>query len=182
MARTKTRRVAKVVDPDLIRQADPTPEQRAKSIYVVAEVQNPFEHTEPGTPARTNVCKRIPSWQIIASRGSYSAETVAILTWYADRYALASSGLTMDSCARLMGTGGGGNSLAPNEAAMNARSDCKLALKEIKSGVDEFMAVMHDDMTFEQIGDNSYQRARAAKLFKVAASWLLLKCGHRVMA
>lgn len=178
-----SRRKAVAREPAVIAQANPTPEQRARSVYVVAETVDPYGETVVQGKVRTHkVCRRQPLYVTLVSRGRLDEQTRRVLDWYADRHALAIKGLTVDSLARSDSRGGG--DLSPSEAAMQARDDVAWAKSHI--GASErpiFEAVMEREETFAEIGRGNRRReALASTQFRLAASQLLLRIGHCVLS
>lgn len=187
---------ARQTEPAVIAQANPTPEQRARSQFVEATVPNPAGAVvtittrnidgEPVTERvihQHKVCRRQPVYVTLHGRGGICDNTRKVLDWYDGRYWLSVKGLTHDSLA-ITEARSGGSGYCPTDGAMNARSDVEWARSYIRNG-DElrvFRAVMEEERTLTEIGGHhGAGKERAAKLFKLAANWLLLGVGSRIL-
>ena len=166
---------------DVIAQANPTPEQRGRSSYVVAKTVDPYGETVvQGRIKVHRVCRRQPVYVMLHSRGVICDQTRVVLDWYDGRLALARKGLTTDSLARAGASGG--QRRAPSAAAADARSDVEWARSFIRGGLRVFDDVMERELTFAEIGGgNSRKEAQASAEFKLAAAWLVLKIGPKVI-
>ena len=173
-------------DPAIIAQADPTPEQRARYAYAVAETVDPYGETiVQGRVKPHAVCRRQPVYVTLHGRGGICDRTRAVLDWYDQRLCLARKGLTIDSLALAAGRGGttrGGSGYTPTAAAAAARSDVQWARGFITAGLGVFDAVMGQEMTFAEIaGGSGAKAARASRAFKAAAAEVLKGVGGRVL-
>jgi hypothetical protein len=171
----------------VIAQADPTPEQRARYAYAVAETVDPYGETlVQGRVKPHRVCRRQPVYVTLHGRGGICDRTRAVLDWYDQRLSLARKGLTIDSLALAAGRGGatrGGSGYTPSDASAAARSDVQWARSFITQGLGVFDAVMGAEMTFTEIaGGSGAKAARASRAFKAAAEELLRGVGARVLA
>lgn len=181
----RTRKPRGVTEAAIIAQANPTAEQRGRSIYVEDKTVDPFGETlVQGKVMQHRVCRRQPVYVTLHGRKGICDRTRAVLDWYDARLALARKGLTVDSLARANGLGGGNSKHTPTDAATNARSDVDWARSYI-GNADElrvFDDVMEHERTFDEIaGGNSRKAKRASDEFKLAASWLLLGIGSQVL-
>jgi hypothetical protein len=187
MARRRQSRPQRQSEHEVIAQANPTPEQRGKSRFVVALTINPEGATEIIQAGKTmiadhKVCRKQPPW--LNLRGGLNDDTLKVLAWYDDRLSLARKGMTMDSIGKLLRPMGGGTQ-APVEAAMQARIDVDHARAHIRDGLclRVFDEVMEHERTFTDLGGgNNEHEAAMIKAFKLAANWLLLGIGGRVLA
>lgn len=180
----KTKRIRREkVDP-ITQQTDPVREQLAKREHGIRDTIDPNEHNKPGDPAKHRAFFFTPSYATIAARGCYSDETTAVLNWYADRLATSRLGATK-SCLDTSGCGNG--NYTRSEAVGNAIDDVAdaFALVLSKAGnvaAETFNAVMHYDKTLTEIsGGNTKRAEQASRAFYLAASWLMLGYGHKVM-
>lgn len=180
----KVKRIRTVKPDPITQQVNPVREQMAKREHRIGDTINPWEHNEPGEPAKHKAFFFTPSWQTIASRGCYSADTTAALSWYAERLATSRLG-AVKSCLDTSGCGNG--NYTRSEAVGRAVDDVADAFGLIMSkagevAADTFNAVMHYDKTLSEIsGGNTKRAEHASKMFYLAASWLMLGFGHRVM-
>jgi hypothetical protein len=182
----RARRATPQREPAVIAQADPTPEQRARYAYAVAETVDPYGETLVQGRIRSHaVCRRQPVYVTLHGRGGICDRTRAVLDWYDQRLSLARKGLVIDSLALADGRGGatrGGSGYTPTDAAAAARSDVQWARSFISQGLGIFDAVMDQEMTFAEIAGGSGTKAgRASRAFKAAAAEVLSGVGARVL-
>jgi hypothetical protein len=182
----RSRRGGAKGEPAVIAQADPTPEQRTRYAYAVAQTVDPYGETVvQGRIQQHPVCRRQPVYVTLHGRGGICDRTRAVLDWYDQRLSLARKGLTIDSLALARGRGGatrGGSGYTPTDAAAAARSDVQWARSFITAGLGVFDAVMDQEMTFAEIAGGSGARAaRASRAFKAAAAEVLKGVGARVL-
>lgn len=170
-------------------QADIVKEQARRFSHVAAVVANPLgEVAIKGEVKQHKACRRMAHFETLYASKVFDRSVFAVLEWYADRLALASSGMFKSALA----VGGGGGSafahVPATAAATEARSDVDWARAFIPADLrPAFDGVMADGDTFEAIGARIYanvspERARkkASSAFKIAANHLLLGCGHLV--
>lgn len=162
----KSKRIRKAVEAEIIRQADPTPEQRLKSQFAVVDAENPYKHSKPGEPSRTTACRRISPHAYLYQRGSIDKRTMAILEWYEGRW----DRMNASDAPSSMGSGGGSN-YGPTESQIDAASDVKLADSFIPNDCWlTWVAVMKEGKSIlEHAGKLSSQRNRAKVLLVRAA-------------
>ena len=146
--------------------------------FEVAEIGNPYgEVVIRGEIRRHKVVRRVLHYEALHKAGKIDRATFACLDWFADRLALANSGLV--KCGLNVSGGGGVSSshIPTNEAAMQARSDVAWARRFIRDR--ETLAVFDLSMegqTFDRIGPSVFpalsvdtSKRKASKLFNVAA-------------
>lgn len=165
--------------------------------YEVAEVQNPYgEVVIRGEMRRHKAVRRVPHFETLYRSKVIDRTVFACLEWYADRLALAQSGLI--KCGlNISGSVGGSafHHIPTAQAAMEARSDVDWArgfipdndLRRVFDGVMGSMEAEGGD-TFETIGVQVYPsvcsdraKRKASSAFKVAANYLLAGIGSRVV-
>lgn len=178
------RRPNRPTEPAIIAQANPTLEQRARFNYVEDKTVDPFGETlVQGKVTQHKVCRRQPVYVTLHHRKGICDRTRAVLDWYDARLALARKGLIVDSLARANGLGGGNGNHTPTDAAADARSDVEWARSYIKSGLGVFDQVMEQELSFTNIsGRNTVRKRQAVTAFTIAANWLLLGIGTKVLA
>lgn len=170
----------------LIAQANITAEQSGRYHHVVAEVANPYgEVVQRGEFRRHKAVKRLPHFEALFRAKVFDRTVFTALEWYDEQQGAAAAG--MFKCG-LAGGGGGGSSsshIPTSEMAMQARSNVEWALDFIPPALRPvFVAVMHDDETFEEAGRRLFAnlstdraRRRVSTEFKLAANHLLLGIG-----
>jgi hypothetical protein len=165
--------------------------------YEVAEVQNPYgEVIIRGEIRRHKAVRRVPRFETLYRSKVIDRTVFACLEWYADRLAMAQSGLI--KCGLDVSGSGGGSAfhhIPTTQAAMEARSDIDWArgfipdndLRQVFDGVMGSMDAEGDD-TFEAIGAAVYPhvcsdraKRKASSAFKIAANYLLAGIGARVV-
>ena len=165
--------------------------------YEVAEVQNPYgEVIIRGEIRRHKAVRRVPRFETLYRSKVIDRTVFACLEWYADRLAMAQSGLI--KCGLDVSGSGGGSAfhhIPTTQAAMEARSDVDWArgfipdndLRQVFDGVMGSMDAEGDD-TFEAIGAAVYShvcldraKRKASSAFKIAANYLLAGIGARVV-
>ncbi|WP_066526656.1 hypothetical protein [Erythrobacter sp. CCH5-A1] len=165
--------------------------------YEVAEVQNPYgEVIIRGEIRRHKAVRRVPRFETLYRSKVIDRTVFACLEWYADRLAMAQSGLI--KCGLDVSGSGGGSAfhhIPTTQAAMEARSDVDWArgfipdndLRQVFDGVMGSMDAEGDD-TFEAIGAAVYPhvcsdraKRKASSAFKIAANYLLAGIGARVV-
>lgn len=175
-------------EPEIVTAANPTEQQRARFDYREDKTINPHGAavtiTQDKVEVHTHkVCRRQPVYVTLHNRKGICDRTRAVLDWYDARLALARKGLTVDSLARANGLGGGNGKHTPSDAAADARSDVDWARGFIQAGLNVFDQVMEHELSFTTIGGgNNRMEERARTEFKLAANWLLLGAGSRVLA
>lgn len=157
----------------VIAQANPTPEQRARAVYVETQTVDPYGQTlVQGKIRRHAACLREPAYVTLHRRKVVSDDERRALDWYDERLAFARKGLTRDSTCALTSRGGAGD-VTPSEAAINARQAIRWAKAQIQSGLLVFEQVMEQELSLSEIGGNGGAgKARARVAFKEAAGWL----------
>ena len=174
----------------LIAQAKASGANLADGTFEVAEVVNPYgEVIIRGEVRRHKAVRRVPTYETLHKRGKIDRQAFVCLEWFADRLALAHSGLIR--CG-LNVTGGGstGATIPTTEAAMIARSDVAWARAFIRDTEARavFDCVMSDGHTFERVGALVFPslsldtaKRKASRLFHVAAKALREGIGSKVI-
>lgn len=181
----------------VLRQAFSNGARLDRGTYEVAEVQNPYgEVIIRGEIRRHNAVRRVPRFETLYRSKVIDRTVFACLDWYADRLAMAQSGLI--KCGLDVSGSGGGSAfhhVPTTQAAMEARSDVDWArgyipdndLRRVFDGVMGSLEAEGDD-TFETIGAQVYPnvcsdraKRKASSAFKIAANYLLAGIGARVV-
>lgn len=163
-----------------------------RGTFEVSEVANPYgEVIIRGELRRHKAVRRVPHFETLYRSKVIDRTVFACLEWYADRLALARSGLI--KCG-LDTSGSGGGSAAHHipttEAAMHARSDVDWARGFIPDNDLRavFDGVMEDGDSFAAIAGRVYPhvcadraKRKASSAFKIAANYLLAGIGARVV-
>ncbi|MDE1914725.1 MAG: hypothetical protein KGJ57_17500 [Sphingomonadales bacterium] len=145
--------------------------------FATQYVPNPFgEVMKDGLPVRHPAVKRKPQYELLRSRNVITAQQEAALAWYADRLALAESGMISNPLA---GNGGGaaGSGIPISEARMDALRDVEWARQQIafhdgetdgaRIGVvalEVFDAVMAEEISFIEAA----RRERANRYVRIS--------------
>jgi hypothetical protein len=135
----------------VVRQAGVTAEQSARARFEAAAVPNPLRTVDAiGQPLVHLACRRVPHYETLYRSKVIDRYAFAALEWYADRLALAHSGLF--KCGLDTAGSGGGSSAShvpSSAAAVGARSDIDWARQFIPAALREvFDAVMVDGLSF----------------------------------
>lgn len=166
MARIKVKRAARPVEDEIIRQANPTPEQRLKALYGAEDAENPYKHSKPGEPSRTVTCRRITPHLYLYRRGSIDKWTMNVLEWYEGRWdRMTSSDRSND------GGSGGPKNYGPTQSQVEASSDVTKADRLVPPECwATWCAVMKEGKSIsEHAGNLSSVRNRAKVLLVKAA-------------
>ena len=175
----------------LILQADIPAEQVRRARYEVSKVPNPHGEfvRRDGTLVRHKAVRRVPHFETLYRSKVVDRTVFVVLEWYAERLALAQSGLFRCGLDVSGGDRGSAHSHVPaSHAAVEARSDIAWARGFIPLSLrPSFDGVMEDGDTFEAIGRRVHAglcidraRRRASAEFKLAANHLLLGIGARL--
>lgn len=144
-----------VVDP-VIEQARSNGAQLDRGEFEVVPVPNPHgEVMRDGAPIRHYSVKRKPQFELLRSRRVITDKQAEILTWFAERQALAESGMIRNPLGST-GSGGAGVGLPITEARMGAVRDVDWVRAAIYGDggqlgtmlLDVFHAVMSDEISF----------------------------------
>lgn len=191
--RSKSRSVSKAAKPTppppvhpLIVQAEIPAAQRERFDHEVAVVANPYgEVVQAGEFRRHKAVRRVPHFEALYRRKAFDRTVFTALEWYAGQWAQAQAG--MFKCGLdTSGVGGSTSSHIPtSEARMQASSNIEWALSAIPGDARYvFMAVMHDEATFDEAARVLYPsisadagKRKASAMFKLAANYLLLGVG-----
>lgn len=163
-----------------------------RGTFEVAQVENPYgEVIIRGELRRHKAVRRVPHFETLYRSKVIDRTVFACLEWYADRLALAQSGLI--KCGLdTSGSGGGSpaHHIPTTEAAMHARSDVDWARGFIPDNDVRavFDGVMEDGDSFAAIGERVYPhvcadraKRKASSAFKIAANYLLIGIGAHVV-
>jgi hypothetical protein len=163
-----------------------------RGAFEVAQVPNPHgEVVVRGEVRRHKAVRRVPHFETLYRSKVIDRHVFVCLEWYAERLALAQSG--MFKCGLDVSGSGGGTAhshVPTTQAAMEARSDVAWARGFVPD--DDlrlvFDGVMELEETFVQIGARVYAgmssdrgKRKASSAFKLAANHLLKGVGHRLM-
>lgn len=165
--------------------------------YEVAAVPNPYgEVVIRGEVRRHKAVRRVPRFETLYRSKVIDDTVFACLAWYAARLAAAQGGLIR--CGLDVSGAGGGSAfhhIPTTQAAMEARADVDWArgfvpdndLRAVFDGVMGSLDAEGDD-NFETIGRAVYPsicadraKRKASSAFKVAANYLLIGIGGRVV-
>lgn len=158
------KRANKVVLDPVMQQALANGAQLSRGEYEVVSVPNPYgEVMKDGNPVPQRSVKRKPQYELLRSRGVITKQQAGILEWYAERLALAGSGMVKNALA---GNGGGsaGVGIPISEARMDALRDIDWVRGIIevcdgegddgiraRSMLEVFDAVMAEEVSFKEI-------------------------------
>lgn len=180
MARTKTRRVAKVLsemDQFLAThgEAKQTDEQRAAFEYELIETVNPYANDEPGKPTRAKAVRKVAPHTFLWRKGSIDAPTHFVMETYSEKWAL--SGLSYSRCALNREVGGGkGECSLSQQKAIDWITKADAAMPDAYRSA--WMAVVRDGQSvLEYAGPASRGRNRAVQELKSGARALRQKMG-----
>lgn len=161
-----------VVDP-VIEQARSNGAKLERGEFEVVPVPNPHgEVLKDGAPVRHYSIKRKPQFELLRSRRVITDKQAEILAWYADRRALAESGMIRNPLGST-GGGGAGVGLPITEARMGAVHDIEWARAAVFGNggqlgtalLEAFDAVMIDEISFVEA-----VRRRRAKRYVLGLS------------
>tara|TARA_R110000782_G_scaffold167129_9_gene259354 strand:+ start:86222 stop:86854 length:633 start_codon:yes stop_codon:yes gene_type:complete len=143
----------------LIGQAISNGARLDRGVYEVALVQNPYgEVVIRGEMRRHKAVRRVPHFETLYRSRVIDAHVFACLEWYADRLALAQSGLFR--CGLDVSGGGGGSAashIPTTQAAMEARSDVEWARGFVAVQLlPAFDAVMVDGISIREAARRGY--------------------------
>lgn len=175
----------------LIGQALANGAQLDRGKFEVAQVANPHgEVIVRGEVRQHKAVRRVPHFETLYRSKVIDRHVFVCLEWYAERLALAQSGMFKCGLDTSGGAGGSAQSHVPTtQAAMEARSDVNWARGLIPDNDlrQVFDGVMQDEATFAELGERVYPllssdraKRKASSAFKVAANHLLLGVGHHL--
>jgi hypothetical protein len=166
--------------------------------YEVAAVPNPYgEVVIRGELRRHKAVRRVPRFETLYRSKVIDDTVFACLAWYAARLAVAQGGLIR--CGLDVSGAGGGSAfhhIPTTQAAMEARDDVAWARRfipaqgELRAVFDGVMGSVDadGDADFATIGAAVYPglcldraRRKASSAFKIAANYLLIGVGARVL-
>lgn len=173
----------------LIAQAASNGARLDRGTYEVTPVQNPYgEVVIRGEVRRHKAVRRVPHFETLYRSKVIDKAVFVCLEWFADRLALAQSG--MFKCGLDVSGSGGGSAfthIPTTQAAMEARSDVDWARGYIPNDLLPVFDGVMDGGTFETVGRDVYSslsldraKRKASSAFKIAANYLLLGIGQHV--
>lgn len=180
----------------LVAQALANGAQLDRGKFEVAKVENPYgEVLIRGEMRRHNAVRRVPHFEALYRSKVIDRNVFVCLEWYAERLAVLDGGMFKSALDDSGGSGGNAASHIPtNEARMMALSDLEWARGFIPQGdaglVQRrvFDRVMNCEETFEQVAPHVFPqlcldrgKRKASSAFKIAANYLLLGIGPRVI-
>lgn len=176
----------------VIKQALGNGARMDRGTFEVVEVANPHgEVIIRGELRRHKAVRRVPHFETLYRSKVIDRTVFVCLEWYAERLALAHSGLI--KCGLDVSGSGGGSGfhhIPTTEAAMDARSDLDWARGFIPDNDlrQVFDGVMEDEASFAALGGRVYPglcddraKRKASSAFKVAANYLLAGIGSYVI-